>query len=96
MHADQIIVRDIKPSNLMTNIKLININKDQPLPDLKLYFVDFGLTTSESEINSEIDSEITVGTKPFVHPTVFFSGGIKTHKSNDVYALCLSFFYIES
>ena len=92
MHANQIILRDIKPSNLMTNVKLNTIDKNQSLPDLKLYFVDFGLTT----IESEADNKTTAGTKPYIHPTVFFSGGIKTHKSNDVYALCVSFFYIES
>ena len=31
----------------MTNIKLTSIKKDKPLPEISLYFVDFGLTTTE-------------------------------------------------
>ena len=42
----------------MTNVKLNTIDKNQPLPDLKLYFVDFGLTTTENEA----DNKTTAGT----------------------------------
>ena len=31
----------------MTDIKLTSIKKDKPLPEISLYFVDFGLTTTE-------------------------------------------------
>ena len=76
----------------MTDVKLTTIKENEPLPDIKLYFVDFGLTITESEVNDKS----TGGTKLYIHPTALFSGGIKAHKSNDVYALCISFFDIES
>ena len=37
------MVRGIKPENITTNVKFESIQKDQPLPEIILYFVDFSL-----------------------------------------------------
>ena len=59
----------------MTDINITTIEENQPLPDIKLYFVDFGLSITESEVTNKS----TGGTKPYIHPTAFFSGGIMAH-----------------
>ena len=43
LHSNSILVRDIKSENIMTNVKLESIQKDQPLPEISFYFVDFSL-----------------------------------------------------
>lgn len=57
--------------------------------NFKLYFIDFGLTL----VNENTD--IPNGTPAYVHPKTVLRNKHPTHYSNDIYALCLSYFNIK-
>lgn len=62
LHKYNVILRDIKPANLMTDVNLKQVNATNK-PPISLYFIDFGL----AEIGQK-DTGNLAGTLAFVHP----------------------------
>ena len=63
MHSNDDVHMDIKPENILSNIKFEDIlrNQSQNLGDLKLFLTDFGLTVPINKI-------YYAGTLNYMHP----------------------------
>ena len=71
----------------MSDVKIDEIKKNE-LPDLKLYFVDYGLAVKENNFDPS-------GLKRalfYKHPSIYFGAVNSMDFSNDIYALCMSYF----